>query len=89
MAVTAFEVRAMSGVDRQLADLDSAVAERVRGKILWMAAHAADIRHLPLSADLGGLCKRRVGDYRIIYQVLVDRRILLIHRVGHRREIYQ
>jgi len=79
----------MPGVDGQLADLDPAVAERVRRKILWLAAHAADIRHLPLSADLAGLSKRRVGAYRIIYQVLVDRRILLIHRVGHRRDVYQ
>ena len=30
----------------------------------------------------------RVGDYRIVYQVISDENALLIFRIGHRREIY-
>ena len=31
----------------------------------------------------------RVGDYRIIYQIEDDRLVILVIRVGHRRDIYR
>ncbi|MCD4726205.1 MAG: type II toxin-antitoxin system RelE/ParE family toxin, partial [Pirellulales bacterium] len=31
----------------------------------------------------------RVGDYRIIYRVEDDRLVVLVVRVGHRREVYR
>jgi mRNA interferase RelE/StbE len=31
----------------------------------------------------------RVGDYRVLYEVYEDRLVLLVIRVGHRREVYR
>lgn len=31
----------------------------------------------------------RVGDYRVIYEVQHDRLVVLVVRVGHRREVYR
>ncbi len=31
----------------------------------------------------------RVGDYRIIYEVLDDRLVVQVVRVGHRRDVYR
>ncbi len=31
----------------------------------------------------------RVGDYRIIYEVLEDRLVVQVVRVGHRRDVYR
>jgi len=31
----------------------------------------------------------RVGDYRIIYEIFDKKVIILIMRIGHRREIYK
>ncbi len=39
--------------------------------------------------DLAGLYKLRVGDYRVIYEVLWDEETIVIHAIGHRREIYR
>ena len=36
-----------------------------------------------------GLRRLRVGGYRVIYEVLNDALIVLVVRVGHRREIYR
>jgi mRNA interferase RelE/StbE len=36
-----------------------------------------------------GLLRVRVGDYRIIYWVIDDRLVVLIIRIGHRREVYR
>ncbi len=35
------------------------------------------------------LYRLRVGDYRVIYGVDAPARAILIHRVRHRREVYQ
>jgi mRNA interferase RelE/StbE len=35
------------------------------------------------------LFRVRVGDYRIIYQVISDRIVIVIIRVRHRREVYR
>lgn len=35
------------------------------------------------------LFRIRVGDYRIIYEIIDDRLIVLVIRIGHRREVYR
>lgn len=84
-----FEVRLLPETIEQLQALDPSIARRIWEKLEWIGEHADQIRHLPLSSDLAGLYKRRVGDYRIIYEVILERRILLVHRVGHRRDVYE
>ncbi len=42
-----------------------------------------------LKADLAGLWRYRVGDYRILCQIQDGELLVLVVAVGHRREIYQ
>lgn len=42
----------------------------------------------PLTGDLKGLWRYRVGDYRIVASIEDDRLVVLIVTVGHRREVY-
>lgn len=73
----------------QLEALDAAIGARVRNKIAWLGEHAAFVRHRPLSANLAGLFKPRIGDYRVVYELVPEWRILVVHRVGHRKQIYR
>jgi mRNA interferase RelE/StbE len=43
----------------------------------------------PLKADLAGLWRYRVGDYRIVCQLRDHELIVLVVAVGHRRDIYR
>ncbi len=36
-----------------------------------------------------GLLRVRVGDYRIIYKIKDDRLLVLIVKIGHRKDIYR
>lgn len=83
-----FEVRLQPEAQGQFRTLDAEVRRRVREKMRWLAEHAEEIGHLPLQGDLAGLYKRRIGSYRIIYELVVERRILVVHAVGHRRDVY-
>ncbi len=42
----------------------------------------------PLTGDLKGFWRYRVGDYRIVASIEDDRFIVLVVTVGHRREVY-
>jgi mRNA interferase RelE/StbE len=42
-----------------------------------------------LKADLSGLWRYRVGDYRILCQIQDQQLIVLVVAVGHRRQVYR
>jgi mRNA interferase RelE/StbE len=42
----------------------------------------------PLTGDLKGLWRYRVNDYRLICSIEEERLIVLVLRVGHRRDVY-
>ncbi len=42
----------------------------------------------PLTADLKGLWRYRVGDFRIVAAIEDDRFVVLVVTVGHRRDVY-
>jgi mRNA interferase RelE/StbE len=77
-----FTDKAVEGLESRTA----IVRERVFKKIRWMSENFDDIRHQGLSANLSGLFKLRIGDYRVIYSF--DDDFITIHQVGHRRDIY-
>jgi mRNA interferase RelE/StbE len=43
----------------------------------------------PLQYSLKGLRRLRVEDYRIIYQIDIENKIVLIVKIGHRKEVYE
>ena len=72
---------------RQLAKLDRPVRKRVGDAI-------AELGNEPRPAGSKKLVgvdawRIRVGDWRVIYQIQDDRLIVLVVRVGHRRDVYQ
>ena len=43
----------------------------------------------PLVGELTGLYAARRGDYRVIYEIDDDRKVVIVHRVHHRRVAYR
>jgi mRNA interferase RelE/StbE len=76
---------------RELDALDKPIARRV-SKFLY--ERVANLEHPSqigeqLHGTLGEYWKYRVGDYRIICSLEDDRLVVLVLRIGHRREIYK
>ena len=84
-----YRVRILDSAARDLAVLDKPTARRVVERIRWLAGNFDTTGIEALKGNLAGLYKLRVGDYRIIYEVLREEQTLLIHEIGHRREIYR
>jgi mRNA interferase RelE/StbE len=43
----------------------------------------------PLVGELTGLYSARRGDYRVIYEIDDHRKVVIVHRVQHRRVVYR
>ena len=43
----------------------------------------------PLRMNLAGLWRYRVGDYRLICRIEENRLVVLVLKVGHRRDVYE
>ncbi|MGI8885170.1 MAG: type II toxin-antitoxin system RelE family toxin [Pyrinomonadaceae bacterium] len=84
-----YRVRFVKDAVRDLENLDQTNARRVARKINWLAENAETIQPKGLRKNQAGLAKIREGDYRIIYQIIDAEKVIVIHFVGHRREIYK
>ena len=87
-----YRVEIGSKADGQLAELDAAIGGSVEHKIQWLAENAAVMVHRRLVGmpnDLAGLCKLRVGDYRILYWNYPAKKLVRIYRIQHRSEVYR
>ncbi len=87
-----YQVEIGPRADAQLADLDAAIGGSIERKILWLAENATSIVHrrlVNMPESLSGLCKLRVGDYRILYWVYHPQKIIRLYRIAHRSEIYR
>jgi mRNA interferase RelE/StbE len=83
-----FRAEITGDAERALEQLDKQVAERLRKCLKWLEENFERITPEPLSGTLRDLYKFRVGDYRVLYEILREDEVLLIHRVRHRREVY-
>jgi mRNA interferase RelE/StbE len=84
-----YQIRILDPATQELARLDKQIGRRIVERIHWLAENIDDIKPVALKGNLAGLYKLRVGDYRIIYEILHDERVIVIHLVGHRREVYR
>jgi len=84
-----YQIRILESAARDLRRLDKQVSRRVVSRIRWLAENVEHIQMEALTGDLAGFYKLRVGDCRVVYQVLHEERLILIHLLGHRREIYR
>jgi mRNA interferase RelE/StbE len=72
----------------ELEALSSTIQERIWRKVRWLSDNFDNVSPQALSANLSGLFKLRVGDYRVIYSFATQEQRITIHKVGHRRNIY-
>lgn len=74
---------------RHLNRLPEKVREAALAAILGPIAENPRRLGKPLLGELEGLHSARRGDYRIIYEIFEIDRVVLVHRVQHRRDVYR
>jgi mRNA interferase RelE/StbE len=88
----AWRVELSESADRELAKLDPQQCKRIMKFLDERVARLDDPRSLGevlRGGRLGEFWEYRVGGYRLICKVEDDRLVVLVLRVGHRKEIYR
>ena len=68
--------------------LDRSTARRLLDAIEWLASDPRPPGSIQLKGGSGEF-RIRVGDYRVVYGIHHDELVVLVLRVGHRREVYR
>ncbi|KPJ79729.1 MAG: addiction module toxin RelE [Gammaproteobacteria bacterium SG8_30] len=88
----AWRIEFAESVVKQLRKMDAQVARRLVQYLRERVAPLEDPRALGAALkgdEIGRFWKYRVGDYRIIAEI-VDREIrIVVVRIGHRRDVYR
>ncbi len=73
---------------RQLRRFDPQVRRRIQAALELLASEPRPPAAIQLVGG-SGEWRVRTGDYRIVYEIHDDHLLILVLRMGHRREIYQ
>lgn len=86
-----WRVETTARFDREFKKLDRYTQRMLRNWVVKNLQDTADPRShgKALSANLRGLWRYRIGDYRLICQLEDDRLVILALSVGHRRDVYR
>lgn len=87
-----WKVELDKAAERELNKLDPPVAKRIERFLFERVAKLENPRSIGEAlrgSRLGDFWKYRVGDYRLICFIEDQRVLILVLRVGHRREVYE
>ena len=88
----AWSVELSAEADRELRKLDAQHSKRILKFLRDRVARLDDPRSIGKAlhgSRLGEFWKYRVGDYRLICKIEDDLLVILVLRIGHRKEIYR
>jgi len=83
-----YRIQLSARAARQLRKLDPTSRRRIQAAIDLLATNPRP----PAAKQLvggSGEWRVRTGDYRIIYEIRGDELLVLVLRIGHRREVYE
>ncbi len=77
--------------EKQFKKLDKPIQRRLADYLDQRIENCKDPRHFgePLKGNKIGLWRYRVGDYRIICEILDEELVVLTLALAHRREVYR
>ncbi len=86
--MTTYRVLLERAAEKDLARLSSAIHDRVIVAIQALARNPRPSGCRKLAAGQNNW-RIRVGDYRVVYEIADEIRVVRVNRVRHRREVYR
>lgn len=83
-----FEIQIEKAAEKQLRRIPTPMHERIVNAILPLAENPRPPGSKKLSSSANDW-RIRVGDYRVLYEIAEEIRIVKIFKVAHRRDVYR
>ncbi len=83
-----YSIQFVESAARSLKKIPANVQVRISAKIEVLADNPYPLGARKMRGDEHAY-RIRIGDYRVVYDVLEDVIVVLVLRIGHRREVYR
>jgi len=84
-----YAIQVSASAERELLGLSSNVQARLVAAIHKLTGNPRQGAGIKKLRGEPGAYRVRVGDYRVLYRVDDERRLVMVVRAGHRREVYR
>ena len=84
-----YRIAYLPKVVSDLAQIDTATAQRLLDETKWLASNAGNLRHDPLAAELPSLSQYAVGDWRIFYSLDQSSHVVDVYLIAHCKALRQ
>ncbi len=83
-----YHIEYKSGVKKDIRRVPPRELDRIVQKITALAENPRPAGYTKITGS-SNLYRIRHGDYRIVYSIHDDRLVVLVVKIGHRREVYR
>ena len=84
-----YKVVYLDAVEEDLKKLDKSTVKKILARIETYLSQDPKELGKPLKGDFQGYWRYRWGDYRVIYEIHDDTLVILVAKIGHRKDIYK
>jgi mRNA interferase RelE/StbE len=84
-----YQVRLTSGAEKDFRKLDAKIKARIIKSILSLKVNHFPQQFKPLMGREIAQFRLRIGDWRVLYDVYDEDKVVLILKIGHRKDIYR
>ena len=84
-----YEIEFTRAAEKVFSSLPAEVQDRIDAVLDGLEQNPWPKGHKKLKGAQKDIFRVRVGDYRIVYQVEEERLVVVLVRIGHRKEIYR
>ncbi len=69
--------------------LDVPTRKRIRDALIELAEDPYNDRHVVPIVGISGLYRKRIGDFRVLFEIIEDRLVIEIIKVASRGDVYK
>lgn len=88
MAVSSYHIEISSSAEKVLKKIPEKNLRRITKAILGLATDPHPFGSVKLSGE-GQAYRIRIGNYRVIYEIINKELLILVLKIGHRKEVYR
>lgn len=85
-----YEIEFLPSAKKELKKLDFVVQKQIKEKIVMLASDPDKLKNniKALKGEYSGKFRLRMGSYRIVFRILDEQVVIIVIRIGHRKEVY-
>lgn len=85
-----YAIEFLPSAKKELKKLDFVVQKQIKEKIVLLASDPDKLKNniKALKGEYSGKFRLRIGSYRVVFRIVEEQVVIIVIRIGHRKEVY-